>query len=99
MFANRIKSLRPSKELNQVQLAKKLGVKKQSIGNRENGNMIPSIGMLEKISDFFCFSTDYLLGRDEKPAGGVQTMDVTGLTLQQAKHISDMIDDFRQYNH
>ena len=37
MFATRIKNLRQSKELNQVQLAEKLGVKKQSVSNWECG--------------------------------------------------------------
>ena len=36
MFAVRIKNLRLTKGLNQVQLADKLGVKKQSISNWEN---------------------------------------------------------------
>ena len=34
MFAVRIKNLRQSRELNQVQLAEKLGVKKQSINEQ-----------------------------------------------------------------
>ena len=49
MFAIRIKNLRQSKELNQVQLAEKLGVKKQSISNWENDNIMPSIDMLKKL--------------------------------------------------
>ena len=65
MFADRIKHLRQSKELNQVQLAEKLGVKKQSVSNWENDNIMPSVDMLVKIADFFDVSTDYLLGRKE----------------------------------
>ena len=64
MFAKRIKFLRQSKELNQVQLAERLGVKKQSISNWENDNIMPSIDMLVRIADFFHVSTDYLLGRE-----------------------------------
>ena len=52
MFPIRLKNLRQSKELNQVQLASKLGVKKQSVSNWENGNIMPSIDMLIKIADF-----------------------------------------------
>ena len=51
MFAIRIKNLRQSRELNQVQLAEKLGVKKQSISNWENDNIMPSIDMLIRIAD------------------------------------------------
>lgn len=98
MFANRFKYLRQSKELNQVQLAGKLGVKKQSISNWENDNIMPSVEMLEKIADFFQVSTDYLLGRDEEPVDGVQTLDITGLTPHQAEHIRAIIEDFRECN-
>ena len=64
MFSNRIRFLRQSKQLNQVQLSEKLDVTKQSISNWENGNILPSVEMLIKIADFFGVSTDYLLGRD-----------------------------------
>lgn len=98
MFAARIKHLRQSRELNQVQLAEKLGVKKQSVSNWENDNIMPSVVMLEKIADFFCVSTDYLLGRDGKAVDGVQSIDMTGLTPQQKEHLCAIIEDFRQCN-
>ena len=84
----------------QVQLADKLGVKKQSISNWENDNIRPSVEMLEKIADFFDVSTDYLLGREEKGKGlgGVNTLDVTGLSPLQIKHIQLIVDDIRERN-
>lgn len=66
MFAKRIKYLRQTKELNQVQLSEKLGVAKQSVSNWENDNIMPSVEMVEKIADFFGVSTDYLLGVTER---------------------------------
>ena len=57
MFPKQIKYLRQSRSLSQVQLADKLGVKKQSISNWENDNIRPSVEMLEKIADFFDVST------------------------------------------
>ena len=45
MFATRIKYLRQSAGINQVQLAEKLGVSKQSISNWENDNIMPSIDL------------------------------------------------------
>lgn len=98
MFANRLKSLRQSKEMNQVQLASKLGVKKQSVSNWENDNIMPSVDMLEKIADFFSVSTDYLLGRDAQPTDGILWMDITGLTSCQIEHIQAIVDDFRKIN-
>ena len=53
MFPERIKYLRQTQGLNQVQLADKLGTTKQSISNWENDNIVPSVDMLEKIADFF----------------------------------------------
>lgn len=95
MFDNQIRYLRQSQGLNQVQLAEKLGVKKQSVSNWENGNIMPSIEMLMRIADYFSVSTDYLLGRENKTNMGVHQVDVTGLSQKQMEHICLIIDDFR----
>ena len=95
MFAIRIKNLRQSRELNQVQLAEKLGVKKQSISNWENDNIMPSI----RIANFFHVSTDYLLGRDMQEPSAPQMLDITGLTPRQIEHIQFIVDDLRQSEH
>lgn len=94
MFSKRIKYLRISKGLNQVQLAQKLNVRKQSISNWENGNIMPSIDMLERIADFFSVSTDYLLGR-EQTFDNITKVDVTGLDSNQIHHICQIVDDIR----
>lgn len=99
MFPERIKYLRQTQGLNQVQLADKLGTTKQSISNWENDNIVPSVDMLEKIADFFRVSTDYLLGREKKPVTGVRLIDVTGLTSTQISHIMALIDDLRNKYH
>lgn len=96
MFSSRLKYLRQSKQLNQVQLAEKLGVKKQSISNWENDNIMPSVEMLVKISDFFHVSTDYLLGRNISETDGIMTLDITGLSPQQIEHIQYIVDDLRE---
>ena len=99
MFGTRIKYLRQSRELNQVQLADKLGVKKQSISNWENDNIMPSIDMLIKIADFFHVSTDYLLGREMQETNAPHLLDITGLTPRQIEHIQFIVDDLRQNEH
>lgn len=98
MLANRLKYLRQTRELSQVQLAEKLGVKKQSISNWENDNIVPSIEMLVKIADFFGVSTDYLLERNVSVPDAPYTLDATGLTFQQKEHIQNIIDDLRGTN-
>ena len=52
MFPERIKYLRQTQGLNQVQLADKLGTTKQSISNWENDNIVPSVDMLKKLQIF-----------------------------------------------
>ena len=96
MFEQRIRFLRQSHELNQVQLAEKLGVTKQSVSNWENDNIVPSVDMLEKIADFFNVTTDYLLGRDHKDLESGTVLDVTGLTPRQVEHIRQVVDDLRE---
>ena len=64
MFPERIKYLRQTQGLNQVQLADKLGTTKQSISNWENDNIVPSVDMLEKIADFFNMPIDFFFNRE-----------------------------------
>ena len=80
MFGDMIKNLRQSRSLNQVQLADSLNVSKQTVSNWENNNILPSIEMLVKISQFFSVSTDYLLELD-----GRSYIEVTDLTEKVQK--------------
>lgn len=80
--------------MSQVQLAEKIGVKKQSISNWENDNIMPSVEMLIKLAEFFQVSTDYLLGREDINAS-VQTIDVTGLTKKQRDLFVMLVDELR----
>ena len=85
-----IKKLRLARNLSQVDLAKSLGVTKQSISNWENDNIQPSIDMLIRLSQFFSVSTDYLLGLDHR-----KYIEISGLTDCQLAHITVIIDDIR----
>ncbi|MDD7417481.1 MAG: helix-turn-helix transcriptional regulator [Treponemataceae bacterium] len=91
MFGDQIKNLRMSKCLNQVEMAKILGVTKQSVSNWENENIMPSVDMLIKLSQFFNVSTDYLLGLTEKHA-----LNTEGLSEIQIAHIQNIINDIRE---
>ena len=88
MFGDQIKTLRKSHNLNQVQLAQKLDVSKQTVSNWENNNILPSIEMLVSIAKFFSVSTDYLLELDER-----DYIEVTGLSKSQLAHIQQIIRD------
>ena len=88
MLSNRIKRLRTTHQLSQVELASALNVSKQSVSNWENDNIQPSIEMLIKIAALFHVSTDYLLGLDDK-----EYLQVSGLTPEQKAHIQFIIND------
>lgn len=90
MLSEQIKNLRTAKGINQVELAKCLGVTKQSVSNWENENIMPSIDMLIKIAEYFGVTTDFLLGLSEN-----HTLNTTGLSEPQIAHIQTLIDDIR----
>lgn len=88
MFGDVIRGLRTAHSLNQVQLAGKLGVSKQTVSNWENNNILPSIDMLVKTAEFFSVSADYLLELDNR-----RYIEVTGLTDAQLAHVQQIICD------
>lgn len=88
MFGDRLKVLRNSYNLSQVQLAEKLKVSKQTVSNWENNNILPSVEMLVNISTFFSVSTDYLLELDHR--NYIETSD---LSPEQIAHIQNIIHD------
>ena len=92
MLNQRIRLLRLARNMNQVELANRLGVTKQSVSNWENDNIQPSVEMLVKLAKVFSVSTDFMLGLETK-----QVIDVTGLPEPIVSHIRQLVDDFRQY--
>lgn len=90
MLNTRIKELRTARNLSQVEMAKRLGVTKQSVSNWENNNIQPSVDMLVMIARLFSVSTDYLLCLDNR-----QVLDVTGLSVEHVAHIQQVVDDIR----
>lgn len=90
MLGQRINQLRQSCGWSQVELAKRLGVAKQTVSNWENENIQPSIDMLVRLSRLFGVTTDYLLGLET-----VSRLDVDGLPSSFVAHLSMLIDDYR----
>ncbi len=93
MLNENIKTFRLSKNMNQVEFAKALGVTKQCVSNWENDNVVPSVEMLCKIATFFGVSTDYLLGRSER-----RVIEVSKLTEEQISHITYIVENFKKLN-
>lgn len=87
MLSSRIREIRIAKKISQVELARILGVTKQSVSNWENDNIQPSVEMLSKIADALSVSTDYLLDRNKK-----RYLDVTGIDEKVIQNLQEIID-------
>lgn len=85
-----IRELRQARGMSQVELAKKLGVTKQSVSNWENDNIQPSVEMLVKLAHCLCVTTDSLLDMD-----GRSFLEVTGLSQDEIAHIQQIIEDMK----
>ena len=90
MLNQRIRELRCACGWSQVELAKRLGLSKQTISNWENDNIQPSIEMLMRLSKVFGVSTDYLLGLEQTPR-----LDIADLPVNVVAHLSLLIEDYR----
>lgn len=95
MLEDQIKRLRIAHNMNQVELATKLNVSKQSDCNWENNNIMPSVDMLKKLCQTFPCSADLLL--ELAPTDRI-LLDTSHLTLAQAAHIKQLVDDFHLLN-
>ena len=93
MFGERLKALRLAHNFNQKQLADRLGLKKQTVSNWENDNILPSIETLIRICETFSVSTDYILGLDDR-----KYIEVSGLSLEIVAHIQQIINDIKLSN-
>lgn len=96
MLGEQIKRLRRAYGISQVQLARHLNVSKQSVSNWENNNIMPSIDMLKRICHYFSCSADYILEMDDGTRLFIETTD---LTIEQAAHVQQIVNDLQTLNH
>ena len=90
-FGEKIKHLRNSMGLTQVQMAERLHISKSMASSYETGIRLPSYDVLIKFAKLFGVTTDYLLGFDM-----AKTVDVTGLTDSQVDIIIKMVNELRK---
>lgn len=64
-FASRLKFLRNTKGITQLELAGYLGVSKSTIGMYESGKREPSLEVLSNLADYFSVDLDYLSGKTD----------------------------------
>lgn len=60
-----IKDLRKQKKLSQQQVAEQLGITRVALSHYETGKREPNLRMLQKLSEFYNVSIDYIItGKD-----------------------------------
>lgn len=64
-FGNILKKLRQDYDFTQEDLAKKINTSRSNIANYENDKNMPSLDVLNKLSEIFNCSIDYLLGKTD----------------------------------
>lgn len=82
-FKDRLKTLRESRGLSQLELSKELGVSSGLIALYETGKRSPSKEKMEIIADYFNVSMDYLTGRE---LGSVYYLDPEVAEMAQEIH-------------
>ena len=101
-FSKRLKNLRIEKDISQEELAKLLNVSRTSVTNYELGRNEASAQVLNKLSEIFNCSIDYLLGKSDirnpekvdfetdKLRIGLSAKDYENITETQIKQIEEL---------
>lgn len=63
---DRLRKLRREKNLTQSALAEEIGVTRASVNAWESGAGLPNAQCIISLAKFFCTSSDYLLGLDDR---------------------------------
>jgi transcriptional regulator with XRE-family HTH domain len=66
-FSERLKLLREERNITLDELAEKIHSTKSTLSRYENNKRTPNIEFIERVSNFFNVTSDYLLGRTDKP--------------------------------
>lgn len=101
-FSKRLKELRTEKNISQEELAKLLDVSRTSVTNYELGRNEASAQVLNRLSEIFNCSIDYLLGKSDirnpeknnfdpnKLFIGLSKKDYENITDEQIKQIEEL---------
>ena len=100
-FGNNLKKIRQNNKMTQEELAKKVNTSRSNIANYENDKNMPSIEILNKLSEILNCSTDYLLGNSgirnpeeikNIPHANSGGLDTTGLDEEDLKELQKQVD-------
>lgn len=60
-----LRKIRKERNLNQLKVAMDLNISREALSHYENGKREPSIDILNKLSEYFNVSIDYLINGEE----------------------------------
>ena len=60
-----LKQIRKERNLNQLKVAMDLNISREALSHYENGKREPSLDMLNKMSQYYNVSIDYLINGEE----------------------------------
>lgn len=92
-FGSKLKAVRKSKGMTQLELAKRLNIAKGSISAYEQGVTYPSVDVLIKICGILDVSSDYLLGISDEV-----TIKMSGLSEKQMESFLQFVAIVEQAN-
>lgn len=96
-FSERLKYLRDKRGYKQIDVAKKVGIKNNTLSSYESGTRQPDYDILIKLADLYEVSLEYLLKGIERkyPDKDVYCFDVEGLNESEINDIIRHIDYVR----
>ena len=90
-FSQKLRMLRESRHLTQLQVANRVGVTKATISAYETATKAPSIEMLIRLSRLFGVTVDYLVCVDS-----LHGIDVSGLDEDSVALVSALVEKLRK---
>lgn len=85
-LGDKLKKLRETAGLQQVQVAKLLGLERTTVYHYEYGDRQPSLDTLVRYAEIFHVTTDYLLGRATR-----DMIDVSGLSDSEVNLVNELV--------
>ena len=95
-FEDRLKELRKSKKLTQVQVSEMIDVQQGTYSRWENGTLEPNLEAVVKLAKLFDTTTDYLLGKTTYSTLDVVPHPITRIDLKKLKEFNKTeLDDLK----
>lgn len=94
MLKDNIKKARLDAGLTQLEVAEKLGIAQAQYARWENGGRNPKDETVEKLSEIFGVSFDYLKGRDDGPEEIIEMLKENNITQKQKQDVLKILSDY-----